>query len=121
VNLEVVGACFDVPKKVGVGMALIWYSGRATDHKNTLQTMNNLGVAYVKAKKLDLGLPLLEETLRLRQATLGPDHPATLTNMTSLATTFDLAGLSDRGLRLHEETLRLMTAKFGADHPETLT
>ena len=40
--------------------------------------MNNLAAAYEKAGKLDLAVPLYEETLKLRKAKLGPDHPETL-------------------------------------------
>ena len=40
--------------------------------------MSNLAGAYQAAGKLDLALPLFEETLKLRKAKLGPDHPDTL-------------------------------------------
>ena len=35
-------------------------------------------MAYQAAGKLDLALPLCEETLKLKKAKLGPDHPDTL-------------------------------------------
>ena len=46
--------------------------------------MNNLAQAYQAAGKLDVALPLFEETLKLRKAKLGPDHPNTLTTMNNL-------------------------------------
>ena len=46
--------------------------------------MNNLASAYQAAGKLDLALPLFEETLKLRKAKLGPDHPDTAGTMASL-------------------------------------
>ena len=46
--------------------------------------MNNLAVAYQAAGKLDLALPLFEETLKLTKAKLGPDHPDTLRSMNNL-------------------------------------
>ena len=46
--------------------------------------MNNLALAYQAAGKLDLALPLFEETLKLRKAKLGPDHPDTAGTMASL-------------------------------------
>ena len=55
------------------------------DHPDTLTTMNNLALAYQAAGKLNLALPLFEETLRLRTAKLGPDHPDVLANMNNLA------------------------------------
>ena len=55
------------------------------DHPDTLTSMNNLATGYQAAGKLDLALPLFEETLKLRKAKLGPDHPDTLTSMNNLA------------------------------------
>ena len=83
--------------------------------------MNNLAVAYQDAGKLDLALPLFEETLKLRKAKLGPDHPDTLTSMNNLAGAYQAAGKLDLALPLFEETLKLRKAKLGPDHPDTLT
>ena len=47
--------------------------------------MSNLALGYEAAGKLDLALPLYEETLKLRKAVLGPEHPDTLTSMNNLA------------------------------------
>jgi len=66
-------------------------------------------------------LPLLEETLRLRKAKLGPDHPDTLNSMNNLAGGYQAAGQLDKALPLYEETLKLKKAKLGPDHPDTLT
>jgi tetratricopeptide (TPR) repeat protein len=82
--------------------------------------MNNLAVGYLAAGKLDLALPLLEETLKLRKAKLGSDHPDTLTSMNNLAEGYRAAGKLDLALPLYEETLKLRKAKLGPDHPETL-
>ena len=62
--------------------------GRRTgsDHPHTLVTMNELAVAYRSAGKLDLALPLFGETLKLRNAKLGPDHPDSAGTMASLGT-----------------------------------
>jgi hypothetical protein len=78
-------------------------------------------LGYQDAGKLDLALPLYEETLNLRKARLGAYHPATLTSMDSLASGYLEAGKLDLALPLYEETLRLTKAKLGADHPNTLT
>jgi tetratricopeptide (TPR) repeat protein len=83
--------------------------------------MGNLAVGYQKAGKLDLALPLLEETLKLRRAKLGPDHPDTLTSMNNLAGGYRAAGKLDLALPLYEEALKLRRAKLGPDHPHTLT
>ena len=70
--------------------------------------MNNLAVAYQAAGKLDLALPLYEETLKLTKAKLGPDHPDTLTSMNNLAG-LSAAGKLDLALPLYEETLKLQS------------
>jgi hypothetical protein len=82
--------------------------------------MNNLALGYHAAGKRDLALPLLEETLKLRKAKLGPDHAGTLTSMNSLAEGYRAAGKLDLALPLYEETLKLRKAKLGPDHPNTL-
>ena len=80
---------------------------------DTLQSMNNLGEAYQEAGKLDLALPLLEETLRLRKAKLGPDHPDTLKSMDNLAEAYEDAGRHDDAIPLLEDALDRATKRPG--------
>ncbi|MFO0842616.1 MAG: tetratricopeptide repeat protein [Gemmataceae bacterium] len=82
--------------------------------------MASLAAGYQAAGKLDLTLPLLEETLKLRKAKLGPDHPETLSSMAGIAVGYQAAGKLDLALPLFEETLKLTKAKLGPDHPNTL-
>jgi hypothetical protein len=51
----------------------------------TLISMNNLARMYQLAGRLELALPLFEETLKLRKARLGPEHPDTLPTMNNRA------------------------------------
>ncbi len=90
------------------------------EHPDTLVSMNNLAEGYRAAGKLDLALPLLEETLKLRKVKPGADHPSTLNSMNNLAEGYRDAGKLDLALPLLEETLKLRKAKLGADHPSTL-
>ena len=83
--------------------------------------MNNLGIGYQDAGKLDLALTLLEETLKLRKAASGADHPETLLSMNNLAAAYMAAGKPDLALPLLEEALKLRKAKLGTDHPHTIT
>ena len=69
--------------------------------------MNNLALAHQAAGKVDLALPLLEQTLKLRKGKLGPEHPDTLISMNNLAMAYDRAGKLDLALPLFEETLKL--------------
>ena len=61
--------------------------------------MNNLANSYAAAGQHDRALKLLEETLALRKAKLGPDHPDTLTSMNNLAIGYQAAGQNDRALQ----------------------
>jgi tetratricopeptide (TPR) repeat protein len=90
------------------------------EHPDTLDSMNNLGLAYLDAGKLDLALPLFKESLKLSKAKLGPEHPLTLTTMNNLALAYEAAGKLDLALPLYEETVKLKKAKLGTDHPDTL-
>jgi tetratricopeptide (TPR) repeat protein len=65
--------------------------------------MNNLAMGYRAAGKLDLALPLYEETLKLSKAKLGADHPDTLASMNNLAEGYKAAGKLDLALPLFEE------------------
>ncbi len=77
-------------------------------------------VRRARSGKLDLALPLFEDTLNLTKAELGPDHPRTLVSMSNLASAYWDAGKLDLALPLHEETLKLLKAKLGPHHPHTL-
>src|SRR5437868_2045826 len=89
------------------------------DHPHTLMSMNNLATAYQAAGKLDLALPLFEETLKLRKAKRGPDHPDTLASMNNLAAAYQDAWKLDLALPLIEETLKHHKANVVHDHPYT--
>jgi serine/threonine protein kinase len=90
------------------------------DHPDTLTSMNNLALGYQATGKLDLALPLYQETLKRTAANLGPDHPDTLTSMNNQAVGYQAAGKLDLALPLWEETLKLRRAKLGPDHPDTV-
>jgi tetratricopeptide (TPR) repeat protein len=82
--------------------------------------MSNLAGAYQAAGKLDLALPLCEETLKLKKAKLGAEHPLTLFTMNNLAMLYGRQQRLDLSIPLLEETLRLREKKLGRQHPDTL-
>jgi tetratricopeptide (TPR) repeat protein len=65
--------------------------------------MNNLAVAYGSAKQFDRSVPLLEETLKLRQAKLGPDHLNTLLTMANLGINYRNAGRLPEAIAMLEQ------------------
>ena len=111
----------NAPQAIAVGESLIGDLERVLgpDHPDTLTTMNNLALAYKDARKLDLAVPLFEETLKLSKAKLGPDHPQTLKPMYHLALAYQAAGKLNLALPLYEETMKLRKAKQGGDHAGT--
>ena len=79
--------------------------------------MNNLAVAYQAVGRLADAIALYEETLKLREAKLGPDHPDTLISMNNLAgPTRTPAGLAD-ALPLLEDTLKRRAGQARARPP----
>jgi eukaryotic-like serine/threonine-protein kinase len=90
------------------------------DHRDTLQSMNDLAGAYGEVGDVKRALPLLEEVLKGRKAKLGPYHRDTLKSMNNLGWAYTASAKLDRALALYEETLKLRKARLGSDHPETL-
>ncbi len=86
----------------------------------TRSSMHNLALAYHDAGKLDLALPLFEETLRLTKAKLGPDHPDTLLSMNKLAVAYWQAKQLDKSIPMFEDAIKRQEAKLGRQHPDTL-
>jgi tetratricopeptide (TPR) repeat protein len=82
--------------------------------------MNNLADGYQHAGKLDLAVPLYEETLKRKKAKLPPDHPDLLQSMNNLAWGYQATGKLDLAVPLYEDTLKLIKPKFGPDHPNTV-
>ena len=90
------------------------------DHPDTLDSVNNLALAYQSAGRLREALPLFEETFKVRKVKLGPDHTETLITMNNLATAYHDMGRFSDALPLFEQTFKLMKFKLGTDHPQTL-
>jgi tetratricopeptide (TPR) repeat protein len=62
------------------------------DHPHTLQSRNNLALAYQAAGRLDEAISLHEQALAARERVLGPDHPHTLASHDNLASAYQAAG-----------------------------
>jgi tetratricopeptide (TPR) repeat protein len=82
--------------------------------------MAGLANTYQAAGKLDLALPLWEETLTLTKHKLGADHPRTISTMNNLGKAYRDAGKLDLALPLLEDTLKRAKVKFAADDPNTI-
>lgn len=65
-------------------------------------------------------LPVFEDALRRRRATLGPDQPDTIVSMSNLAVAYQAAGRLAEALPMFEEALARRRATRGPEHPQTL-
>ena len=91
------------------------------DHPATLDSMNNLAMAYHDAGRLDMAIPVLETTLEKRRTKLGDDHVDTIETMNDLAVAYWQAGQPAKAIPLYEATLVKVRATLGEDHTDTLT
>jgi len=62
------------------------------NHPDTLGSRHHLALVYWSLNKLDLAIPLLEETLKLRKAILDEGHPNTLRTQADLGAIYCDAG-----------------------------
>jgi eukaryotic-like serine/threonine-protein kinase len=91
------------------------------DHPDTLESMDNLAMAYQDAGRLDQAIPILAVALAKRREKLGPEHADTLESMNDLAVAYWEAGQFARAIPLYETTLSIVRHSLGEDHPDTLT
>ena len=82
------------------------------DHPDTLNTRNNLAVAYRYVGRFGEAIELFERVLADLERVLGPDHPKTLTTCNNLAGAYRSAGRFDDAIELFERVL-------GPEHPLT--
>jgi hypothetical protein len=83
---------------IAVGEALIEDYERllGPDHPNTLNSRNNLAIAYGDAGRTAEAITLHERTLADRERLLGPDHPDTLNSRNNLANAYRAADAPSR-------------------------
>jgi eukaryotic-like serine/threonine-protein kinase len=96
------------------------YEKLGADHPATLDSMNNLAMAYHDAGRLDMAIPVLATTLERRRIILGADHRDTIETMNDLAVAFWQAGQPATAIPLYEATLVKVRGTLGEDHTDTL-
>ena len=107
-----------------LGMARTAYEGLALalgpDHADTLDSRNNLAVAYLKADRIAEAIALFEENVKIEEKTLGPLHPQTLAERNNLAAAYMKANRTAEAIALLRATLAQQEAKLGPDHLDTI-
>lgn len=89
-------------------------------HPDTLNSRNNLAVAYQDAGRLHEAITLYEQNLDDRTRILGPHHPDTLISRNNLANAYHDGGRLDEAITLFEQNLKDFEDLLGAHHPHTL-
>ena len=91
------------------------------NHADTLESCQNLAMAYQDVGRLDQAIPILQDTLERRRTTLGDDHVDTIESMNDLAVAYWQAGRPKEAIPLYEAALPRVRARLGPDHLDTLT
>jgi tetratricopeptide (TPR) repeat protein len=94
---------------------------RGSDDERTLDSINQLALAYWEQGQLDNAVALHEKTLAARMKLLGEDHPGTLNSMNNLAVTYCDQRRFEDAATLQEKTLAARRKVLGEDHPDTLS
>ena len=91
------------------------------DHPDTLNSMNNLAVAYRRGGHSREAISILEKVLAARRKTLGPEHRDTLMAMGDLAVACqEEPGRLAEAVELLERQVTLSTKFLGLDDAQTL-
>lgn len=89
-------------------------------HRDTLSSMNQVGLSHHALKQHAEAAKIDEETLALRQEHLGADDPDTLVSMNNLGVDYHNLKQYAKAIKLYEDTVALRKKKSGPDHQETL-
>ncbi len=89
-------------------------------HPDTLSTMNNLAIVFIRQGKYEEAEPLARRVLALRRDVLGAEHSDTLRTMVTLATIYYFQGKYSQAEALEEKALEAGRRIRGPDDPEIL-
>jgi tetratricopeptide (TPR) repeat protein len=84
----------------------------------TLSALNNLGVAYLAAGRVDDAIRTSMQALKGSERFLGPGNKYTLTARNNLASSYLDAGRVSEAMQLHEQNLADGERILGPDHPD---
>ncbi len=80
--------------------------------------LSGLGMAYLRTGRMQDAERLLEESLVLQEALLGPEHLESVQTLDGLARVYGEAGKVERAEALHRRVLLIQQRSLGSDHPE---
>ncbi|MCA9653689.1 MAG: tetratricopeptide repeat protein, partial [Myxococcales bacterium] len=91
---------------------------RIGERRNLAAVLNNAGNVEFTLGRVDEGLAMLEESLRLSEQEWGPDHPKSLRTAANLGIMMVARGELDEGRRRLEAIVPPQEAALGSDSPE---
>ncbi len=92
-----------------------------TDHLDTANTYNNLGLLFKSMGKYEKALEYYKKDLAITKKVLGTDHPDTATTYNNLGALYEIMGEHEKALKYHKKALAITEKVLGTDHPETAT
>ncbi|MBV1862314.1 MAG: tetratricopeptide repeat protein, partial [Nannocystaceae bacterium] len=84
---------------------------------DTVNALNNLGIAYLETGRYDDALARHERARALFAASLGPDHPLVATADLAIASTLAKLGRPEESVRSYEAVVEALEKTLDPDHP----
>jgi len=94
---------------------------RGEEHKETLASMNNVGMLYERQGRYDEAEPLLVKSLDVKRRVLGEEHRETLVSMNNVGLLYENQGRYDEAEPILVKALEVGRRVLGEEHPDTLT
>jgi tetratricopeptide (TPR) repeat protein len=89
-------------------------------HPVLATNLDNMGWFHLQARQPEVGLPLCEEALRIRQAAMDPEHPDIARSLTNIAL-LRLELKDDAVEALFQRALEIRRLRLPPDHPDLAT
>jgi tetratricopeptide (TPR) repeat protein len=90
------------------------------DNEQTIQSMNDVGGAFLNQGKYEEAISMIRQTLALSDRVLGPENTETLMSLNNLAVALDSLGKYDESETMNRQTLARREKMIGPEHPYTL-
>ena len=122
-NLDALLAAGEVQKATVIADEILKISG-LSQPPATLQMgryLEKIGTAYWRNGEPKKALPLLQQSLFIREKALGSNHIETALNLASLGFVYDLLGQHQQSLSSHKQALSIVERIYGTDSPIVAT
>ncbi|HEY1239847.1 MAG TPA: serine/threonine-protein kinase [Bryobacteraceae bacterium] len=90
-------------------------------HPDTIFSLNNLGLVYLREGKYVAAEPLLRRAVEVRRRLLGEEHPDTLVSLDNLTELYQRQGKYAVAEPYAARVLDARRRKLGPEHPDTLS